>query len=142
MIMNDDFDLPTPTSLIPTDSNRQDYDPLEHRDIPLVNGLQFESTNDTSLEVKSDLRIKEEDFNFLTLHDLEKKILIDDLQNCHMLTKNINRAFKFATSTNAILKLVNANLTVQKHRRDFINQVKDKKGATIEMDEYGNLKTS
>jgi len=132
--MDDDILLPTP----PDDLTSYDSD--ESNEIEDTNDLQVQSQIPVTINV-TPKAIVEEDFNFLTMHDLEKTLLQAELADTSMYLKNIHKGFRFARSTRSLINLVGAGLAVHKHRRNVIKEIKESKKDPFEMDEYGNLKS-
>ncbi len=131
--MTDDLLLPTPPE------NLHHDDLIDHNEITDSSALSSESSLSLQLDF-SPQNIHDEDFNFLCLQDMEKKLLQTELADTSMYLKNIHKGFKFARSTRSLINLVGAGLAVHSHRRKVIQDIKNSKKDPFEMDEHGNLK--
>jgi hypothetical protein len=129
----DDIDLPD----LPAVISGYDEDPQYTKNTDFESLSTYDSTPDVAVS-----RIKDSDLAHLTLNELDKKVLVAELADCNMYLRNIHKGFKHVTSTKSLISLVAAGIGVHKHRRSVLKDISNSRGATFELDEYGNPKKS
>jgi len=113
MMDDDDFDLPMLPDALQTTP-------------PVGSTLSIEDAPIPAHELLDDsyaLNTKKEDIQEFIEGEYNQKVFIREMAVCDLYQHNINKCFKYATSINAVLRLVNGGLTVMRHRRAVIQHV-------------------
>lgn len=135
--MADDITLPTP----PDDLASLYSDDSPEQEEIVNNELTVKSPLNLDFQFTSEEVVTDDELSYLTPDKLEKSLIKAELVDTNMYLKNIHQSFKYARSTRSVINLVGAGLAVHKHRREMLKEVKQAKGATLEFDQFGNLKT-
>lgn len=124
----DDFDAPTPPARLHNREPDPQTDPYNYASEPLA------------------LNINKDHVDQLEVTNIEKDILINDLQQCNMYLHNLHANFKSTTTVNSVITNVMACLTVHKHKRQLVKDLvsnsrpKSKENIDdIEFDAHGKI---
>lgn len=84
-----------------------------------------------------------EDFENYSLDKLQTRAAVGELSDCDMYLKNLHTGFKYVNSINSLLKVVGGCISVHKHKREVLNELKlSKPSGTVggvEIDDQGNV---
>lgn len=94
------------------DDTPEDETPRKELVVKIDSPIVCNDFSDTHTPIQTDLEEIEGDTN--------KKVLRQELENYDIYLHNIHKGFKYATSINALTRLVTAGLNVNKQRRATI----------------------
>jgi len=97
-----------------------------------------------STDLQSDslpLELTDTDLEELETTKLNKKVFLNEMDSCDMYLNNLHSSFKYASSVRSVIALVNASLSVHRHRRIFMAQTSMQCAQTeeVEYDVMGNV---